>query len=151
MSGKYRNKSVFFIVLISFGLWVYADKPQWVEGSTKALKDSVKKYVFISSISVYKDLSKKDFDEDTEVERLSPEQEERFAKIDPEGEFNAADLGDMYGALKILCEEEVKKTFPGNSVIIPPGLIVGEYDFTDRFSYWVTTQVLDLMGALSKN
>lgn len=111
--------------------------PQWVETSTEFLKDAVEKYVFISSISAYKDLSQKDFDEDTMLEKLSAEQEERFAKINPEGDFNAVDLGDMYGALKVLCEEEVTKVFPENKIIIRPGLIVGEYDFTDRFTYWV--------------
>ena len=111
--------------------------PQWVESSAKALKDSVPKYVFISSISAYSDLSSPDFDESTALATLTPGQNERFAEIDPKGDFVAKDLGEMYGALKVLCEEEVLKTFPDNHLIIRPGLIVGEYDFTDRFTYWV--------------
>ncbi len=111
--------------------------PQWVKSSAEFLKDSVEKYIFISSISIYEDLSGTNFDEDTKLKKLSSEQEERFAEIDPEGEFNAADLGDSYGALKVLCEQEVLKVFPENYLIIRPGLIVGEYDFTDRFTYWV--------------
>ncbi len=111
--------------------------PQWVESSAKALKDSVKKYVFISSISAYSDLSEADFDENTKLAQLNPEQEKRFAEVDTTKDFNAVDLGDMYGALKVLCEEIVLKTFPENNLIIRPGLIVGEQDFTDRFTYWV--------------
>ncbi len=111
--------------------------PQWVESSTNSLKDSVPKYVFISSISAYSDLSAPDFDENTTLARLTHEQQERFAEIDPKGDFVAKDLGEMYGALKVLCEEEVLKTFPENNLIIRPGLIIGEYDFTDRFTYWV--------------
>jgi 2'-hydroxyisoflavone reductase len=101
------------------------------------LKDAVSKYVFISSVSAYNDLSKADFDERTGLARLTSEQAEKFAKIDQTGNFNVAESGDMYGALKVLCEEEVERVFPENNLIIRPGLIVGEYDFTDRFTYWV--------------
>jgi 2'-hydroxyisoflavone reductase len=111
--------------------------PQWVENSAVALKDSVRKYVFISSVSVYDDSAKPNFNEGAKLNYLTSKQEKRFAEIDEKGDFNAADLGEMYGALKVLCEEEVQKTFTENHLIIRPGLIVGEYDFTDRFTYWV--------------
>ncbi len=111
--------------------------PQWVNSSAEALKNSVGKYVFISSISAYGDLSKPDFNEETTLAKLTSEQERKFAEIDPKGDFVATDLGDTYGALKVLCEEEVLQNFPKNNLIIRPGLIVGEYDFTDRFTYWV--------------
>jgi 2'-hydroxyisoflavone reductase len=111
--------------------------PQWVESSTNALKNSIGKYVFISSISAYDESAKPNFNETAKLARLTPEQEHKFAKIDPNSDFNAADLGDMYGALTVLCEEEVQKTFPENNLIIRPGLIVGKYDWTDRFTYWV--------------
>lgn len=111
--------------------------PNWVENSTETLKDSVEKYVFISSVSVYDDSAKPNFDESAKLNYLTSEQKEKFNKLNPKGDFNAADLGDMYGALKVLCEEEVQKTFTENHLLIRPGLIVGEYDFTDRFTYWV--------------
>ena len=103
--------------------------PQWVEASTKALKNSTANYVFISSVSAYGDFSKPDFDENTDLARLDAKQERRFAKIDPKGDFVATDLGDMYGALKVLCEEEVQKAFPEKNLVIRPGLTVGEHDF----------------------
>ncbi|MGI8670189.1 MAG: NAD-dependent epimerase/dehydratase family protein [Aridibacter sp.] len=111
--------------------------PQWVEGSAEFLKDSVEKYVFISSVSVYDAVAEPDFNESAKLNKLDAEQEKRFAEIDEKGDFGAADLGDMYGALKVLCEEEVLKIFPENHLIIRPGLIVGKFDFTDRFTYWV--------------
>jgi 2'-hydroxyisoflavone reductase len=111
--------------------------PNWVEGSAEFLKDSVKKYVFISSVSVYDAVAEPNFDENAKLNKLDAEQEKRFAEIDAKGDFGAADLGDMYGALKVLCEEEVLKIFPEDHLIIRPGLIVGEFDFTDRFTYWV--------------
>ena len=42
----------------------------------------------------------------------------------------------LYGPLKALSEKEVEKWFPGKSLIIRPGLIVGPGDETDRFTYW---------------
>ena len=37
---------------------------------------------------------------------------------------------------RVLCEEAVDVGFHNQSLVIRPGLIVGPYDATDRFSYW---------------
>src|SRR5258708_15004156 len=42
----------------------------------------------------------------------------------------------LYGPLKALSEVEAEKWFPGKTLIIRPGLIVGPGDETDRFTYW---------------
>jgi len=110
--------------------------PQWVESSAAFLKNLVKKYVFISSISAYDESVKPNYQEDAKLAQLTPEQEKKFAAIDPKRDFGAADLGDMYGAMKVLCEKEVLNAFPENNIIIRPGLIVGKYDWTDRWTYW---------------
>ena len=111
--------------------------PQWVESSTNALKDSVKKYVFVSSISAYDKNVEPNYKEDAKLESLTVEQEKEFAKVDAKGDIGATDLGEMYGALKVLCEQETVKAFSENHLIIRPGLIVGELDWTDRWTYWV--------------
>jgi 2'-hydroxyisoflavone reductase len=41
-----------------------------------------------------------------------------------------------YGPLKALSEQEAEKWFPGKTLVIRPGLIVGPRDETDRFTYW---------------
>jgi 2'-hydroxyisoflavone reductase len=41
-----------------------------------------------------------------------------------------------YGPLKALSEKEAEKWFPGKTLIIRPGLIVGPRDESDRFTYW---------------
>src|SRR5438445_621423 len=41
-----------------------------------------------------------------------------------------------YGPLKALSEQEAEKWFPGKTLIVRPGLIVGPRDETDRFTYW---------------
>ncbi|MEZ5426282.1 MAG: NAD-dependent epimerase/dehydratase family protein [Pyrinomonadaceae bacterium] len=111
--------------------------PQTVRASAEFLRDAVDAYVFISSISAYADFSRTDYDETAETARLTEEQEEEFAGIDPLGELTGAVLGEMYGALKVLCEEEATRIFGDKVLIIRPGLIVGKFDFTDRFTYWV--------------
>lgn len=43
---------------------------------------------------------------------------------------------DNYAGRKTACEALVRSAFPGNHLILRPGLIAGPYDDTDRFSYW---------------
>lgn len=111
--------------------------PQTVKASAEALKDSVEQYVFISSISAYADFSQPNFEETAPVAGLTDEQQRRANEIDPNGELTGATLGEMYGALKVLCEREAEKAMPGKVLTIRSGLIVGSYDPTDRFTFWV--------------
>ena len=111
--------------------------PQTVKISAEFLRDAVDQYIFISSISAYANFREKDFDESAPLAELSAEQRERFEKIDPRGELSGPVLGEMYGALKVLCEQAVETAMPGRALVVRSGLIVGEYDWTDRFSYWV--------------
>ena len=46
--------------------------------------------------------------------------------------------GEFYGGLKALCERTVEECLPGRTLNIRPGLIVGPYDYSDRFTYWPT-------------
>ena len=48
------------------------------------------------------------------------------------------DIAGNYGGLKAACERVVGELFPGRSVLIRAGLIVGPHDPTDRFTYWPT-------------
>lgn len=111
--------------------------PQNVKATAEALADSVERYVFISSISAYSDFSRADFDETTPLAALTGEQQKRADAIDLSGDITAFKLGDLYGALKVGCEQAVESVMPGRAVIIRPGLIVGPFDTTDRFTYWV--------------
>jgi 2'-hydroxyisoflavone reductase len=97
--------------------------PRIVRMSAQALKDCVETYVFISSISAYAGFSKIGIDETDPVGKLADETIEEIT-------------GETYGPLKALCEQAVEQEFPGRALIIRPGLIVGPYDPTDRFTYW---------------
>src|SRR5215204_420535 len=112
--------------------------PQSVAASAGFLRDTVAQYIFISSIAAYACFRETNADETAApLAELSEEQRERFEKIDPQGELNGPVLGDMYGALKVLCEQAAENTMPNRTLLVRPGLIVGEYDWTDRFTYWV--------------
>lgn len=111
--------------------------PQSVKASAEALKDAVNQCVFISSISAYASFGNPDFDETAPVAELNEEQQKRAKEIDPKGELTGPVLGEMYGALKVLCEREAEKAMPGRVLQVRSGLIVGSFDPTDRFTYWV--------------
>lgn len=98
--------------------------PRIVRQSVNALRDSVERYVFISSLSVYSDIRNAGVDENGKLGTLEDETVETIT-------------GDTYGPLKVLCEKEAQKVFADRALIIRPGLIVGQNDPTDRFTYWV--------------
>ena len=111
--------------------------PRSVAASAQLLADSVDVYTFVSSVSVYADVSVRGVDERGSLKALTSEQLERAGKIESSGDFSAAALGDLYGGLKALCEQAAEKVMPQRVLNVRPGLIVGPYDYTDRFTYWV--------------
>lgn len=97
--------------------------PRIVRLSAEVLERSVKRYVFISSISVYQDFKKMGIDESYAVAQMP---EHPTDENDPE----------TYGPRKALCEQIVREIYGDRALIVRPGLIVGPYDPTDRFTYW---------------
>jgi 2'-hydroxyisoflavone reductase len=97
--------------------------PRIVRMSAEALRKSAGSYVFISSISVYADFSKRGLKEDDTVGTLSDETIEEITET-------------SYGPLKVLCEQAVRDVFAERALVVRPGLIVGPHDPTDRFTYW---------------
>jgi 2'-hydroxyisoflavone reductase len=111
--------------------------PRSVTASTRTLSDTIEKYVFISSVSVYADLTLPDIHETAPLATLSSEQLEAASAVDSSGQVSAVNYGKMYGGLKALCEQTAEAVLPNRLLIIRPGLIVGPYDYTGRFTYWV--------------
>jgi 2'-hydroxyisoflavone reductase len=110
--------------------------PRAVTASAEALRDAVDVYVFVSSQSVYADVSRPGVDESSPTKTLSHEQLERANAIDAPT-ASAASYGDLYGGLKTLCEQAAQTAMPGRVLVQRAGLIVGPHDYTDRFTYWV--------------
>jgi 2'-hydroxyisoflavone reductase len=104
--------------------------PAWVRDVAQILKGNVEQYVFISTVSVYGEVK-------TGPDENAPT--EKYEGADPYKEtLEAMKAGGYktYGPLKTLSEREAEKWFPGKTLIIRPGLIVGPRDETDRFTYW---------------
>lgn len=104
--------------------------PAWVRDAAQVLKDNVDRYVFISTISVYADTSK-GVDENAPLQKYDgPDAFKETLQAMKASGYKT------YGPLKALSEKEAEKWFPGKTLIIRPGLIVGPRDETDRFTYW---------------
>lgn len=111
--------------------------PSVVRNSACVLANAVERYVFISTISVYADVSVIGVDEAAPVNVITPEQLRAAEDITPPTKGTIARIyGEMYGGLKALCERAVEETLPARTLNIRPGLIVGPYDYSDRFTYW---------------
>ena len=111
--------------------------PRTVRASAEILSPLVDRYVFISSLSVYADASIFGIDENAPVATLTSEQLKTANEIDSSGQVSAVTYGKMYGGLKALCEQAAEEVLPNRVLIIRPGLIIGPYDYSDRFTYWV--------------
>jgi 2'-hydroxyisoflavone reductase len=112
--------------------------PGVVRASAELLAGFIEHYTFISSISVYNDSTASVVDESTPVNPLTEKEVQDAADIKPAGPIIAANYGEMYGGLKALCERAAEDAMPGRVLNVRAGLIVGPYDYSDRFTYWPT-------------
>ena len=97
--------------------------PRIVEASARLLGSRVRRYIFVSSMSVYAKTDRPGLDEHTPVVALD----------DPDTE----QVLEHYGGLKAACESVVERVFGNRATQVRPGLIIGPYDGSDRFGYWV--------------
>lgn len=86
----------------------------------RTLKLQCDRYVFISTVSVYRDFSEIGITEESPVYET----------------FDRNDEAQRYGGNKAACERLVRERFGDRATILRPGLIVGPWDPTGRFSYW---------------
>jgi 2'-hydroxyisoflavone reductase len=107
-----------------------ASVPHWVRDAAVALKGSVDRYIFISTLSVYAAETPPGADESAP--------RARYAGADAMAE-TLQDLRKdlaLYAPLKAKSEDEVCSRFGNAIAIVRPGLIVGPGDRSDRFTYW---------------
>ncbi len=98
--------------------------PRLVRLSAEALRESVERYTFISTLSVYPPAG-------------APQRDESAAVLTLDDETVEEVTAETYGPLKTHCERALGSSFPGRCLIIRSGLIVGPHDPTNRFTYWV--------------
>jgi 2'-hydroxyisoflavone reductase len=101
-----------------------SDAPDWVRDSAGLLRDQADQYLFISTRSVFADLSQVPATVDAPV--LTRETTRNWSEGQPY----------TYGLAKALAEQEAQAAFGDRTTIVRPGLIVGPGDDTDRFTYW---------------
>lgn len=103
---------------------VTAYRPREVERLAEALAGRGGRYVQISSISAYEDPSAPGATEATLTLREDPPDLE---------EVNAS----SYGPLKAACERAGARCFDEGSTMVRPTYVIGSFDSTLRFPYWV--------------
>jgi 2'-hydroxyisoflavone reductase len=98
--------------------------PRQVHRLADVLADRGGRYVYISSLSVYATPQPPRFTEDAALIELP----------DPNVE---AVTDETYGGLKVLCERAATERFGAGVAVIRPTYVVGPYDYSGRFSWWL--------------
>jgi 2'-hydroxyisoflavone reductase len=101
--------------------------PAVVGRGAALLADAVGHYVFVSSVSAYPLFPAEPVRADTPVSDCAPD------AGSADGTFAMQD----YGPFKAGCERAVDQHFAGRSAHLRAGMIIGPYDDTGRFPYWV--------------
>jgi 2'-hydroxyisoflavone reductase len=101
-----------------------ATAPQWVREAGAVLRDATSQYIFISTRSVFRDLSMVPATVDAPL--YTPETTPNWSEGRPY----------PYGLAKALAEAATREAYGDRTTIVRPGLIVGPGDETDRFTYW---------------
>ena len=99
--------------------------PRWVTATAELLKDAVKTYVFVSTISVY------------QYDKLGPAADESAPLQSLDDPTVEEVTGQTYGGLKVLCEQAAESAMPGRVLTLRLGIVAGPEDPSDRVTYYV--------------
>jgi 2'-hydroxyisoflavone reductase len=110
--------------------------PRVVRDSARLLADAAEHYTFISSVSAYRDTCVPSVDENYPVATIDAERLREAESLKQTELTTAPFFGEVYGALKALCERAAEEEMPGRVLNVRAGLIVGPHDYSDRFTYW---------------
>ncbi len=99
--------------------------PDSLHNTLKYLNNGIRKYIFISTCSVYDNDRNKNYlnDEKAKLKKCNVNQRQ---------DRNS----DTYANRKAECER-ILKSSGVNYLILRPSLVYGKYDYTDRFYYWL--------------
>ena len=96
---------------------------EWARDSAQLLKDSVGRYLFVSSTGVYYPYLTTDIDESVQTQT--------------EDESNGEDGSAVYGVMKTLGELEAQKAFGDRAIIARAQHFTGPGESQDRHGFWV--------------
>jgi 2'-hydroxyisoflavone reductase len=98
--------------------------PRQVRSLAAALDGRGGTYVFVSSVSAYSSSVPANYDESAPLAAVE----------DPEA---TEVTNENYGGLKVACEQVSTELFGPDTTIIRPTYVIGPYDRTYRFTWWV--------------
>jgi 2'-hydroxyisoflavone reductase len=114
---------------LAAGTWdatidVCAYFPRQVRSLAAALDSRGGAYVFISSVSAYSTSVPANYDESAALAAV--------------GDADATEVtNENYGGLKVACEQASTQAFGPHTTIIRPTYVIGPYDGSYRFTWWV--------------
>ncbi len=120
--------------------WVFdscAYAPDHVEKLLDAVGPNIKRYVFISSISVYENFNQKGITEAEKAPAATDEQIEMARNLDDAQKGSAGSYMSAYGPLKRSCEIKAEEMLGDRATSLRVGSLIGKGDYTDRFTWWV--------------
>ena len=98
--------------------------PRLGRPATRFLTGATDRYLYVSTLSVLADF------------RI-PNQDETAPRVAFEKIATEEITGETYGPLKAACEVVVEGSMGDRAAILRPGFIVGPWDHTGRFNYWI--------------
>lgn len=111
--------------------------PDAVERLLRVVGSSLRRYVFVSSASVYRDYSKPHLRETDPVPTAGKADYEAARGLPSERRSNAVAYGPSYGPLKRACEIVAQEVLGERTILLRSGLLVGAGDYSDRLTWWV--------------
>ncbi|HEV2377328.1 MAG TPA: NAD-dependent epimerase/dehydratase family protein [Streptosporangiaceae bacterium] len=105
--------------------------PRTVAASAKALAGHAGRYVFISTVSVYQGWPVEPLTEESPMLECPPDAGPDYGENHPRG------YPRRYGFQKVGCERAVTTYFPGPTVILRPGVILGPHEYIGRLPWWL--------------
>lgn len=102
--------------------------PGWVRSLGNALRGRVRHYTFISTINAY--------DHSVSHPQGIDERSTLVEYKDAADPYSLTTWEKGYGELKVLCEREAERQFPGKTLILRPSYIVGPGDPVGALTYW---------------
>jgi 2'-hydroxyisoflavone reductase len=110
--------------------------PRDVRAAAEVFGGRTGHFTFVSSISALASHARPGQDESSPAAELTDAQRVEVDAIPVGTALTSAQLGELYGPLKAECERLVIEAFGPRALVVRPGLIVGPYDPSERFTYW---------------
>lgn len=93
-----------------------------VHAAVTTLRERTDRYVFVSTILVHR-------------RPLPPGADEHAPLLPPD--YGGGDVtAERYGPCKVAAEEAVRMGFGDRALVVRPGILVGPWDYSGRFTYW---------------